>query len=119
MLQAKDAVDPRATRVSMLGAPWNRLLKPLMKNFWLMTMTMPASSSWTRATAMWLPSNQAGRAQPHIMCPIEKYISTSKKPREATRRRRSLGVSWSARASRAASGEGAAAAPAFCLGLAP
>ena len=34
--------------VSMLGEPWRSPLKPLMKNFWLMTMTMPASSSCTR-----------------------------------------------------------------------
>ncbi len=35
----------------MLGAPWKRLLKPLMKNFWLITMTMAASRSWTRPMA--------------------------------------------------------------------
>ena len=34
-------------------------LKPLMKNFWLMTMTMPASSSCTGAMAMWLPSKSS------------------------------------------------------------
>ena len=103
----------------MLGAAWARLLKPLMKNFWLMTMTATASSIWTRATATWLPSNQAGRGQPHIICPIEKYISTSRKPREAISRRLSRGVSWSARASRAAPASEAGAAPAACLGLAP
>ena len=118
MLHTKLAMEPRATSVSMLGAPWRRPLKPLMKNFWLMTMTMPASSSWTRPMAMWLPSNQWGRGQPHIMCPMEKYISTSRKPSEAMSRRLSLGVSWSARASRSALVLWAAllAAP---LGLAP
>ena len=28
----------------MFGAPWNSDLKPLMKNFWLMTMTAMVSS---------------------------------------------------------------------------
>ena len=65
-----------------------------------------------------MPSNQWGRGQPHTMCPMEKYISTSRKPSEAISRRLSLGVSWSASASRSALGELAAAAPA-ALGLAP
>ena len=82
-----------------------------------MTMTMPASSSWTSPMAMWLPSNQWGSGQPHIMWPMEKYISTSRKPSEAISRRRSLGVSWSASASSAALGL-LCAAPA-ALGLAP
>ena len=56
----------------MLGAPWSRLLKPLMKNFWLMTMTMPDKSSCTSPTAMWLPSNQAGSGKPHMEYPMEK-----------------------------------------------
>jgi hypothetical protein len=38
-LQRKDADAPSATSVSILGAPWARLLKPLMKNFWFMTIT--------------------------------------------------------------------------------
>ena len=52
------------------------------------------------------------------MCPMEKYISTSRKPSEAMSRRLSLGVSWSARASSSALVLWAAllAAP---LGLAP
>ena len=45
MLQRKLAEEPSATSVSMLGARWRRPLKPLMKNFWLMTITMPASRS--------------------------------------------------------------------------
>ena len=32
-LHTKDAEDPRATSVSILGALWARLLNPLMKNF--------------------------------------------------------------------------------------
>ena len=30
--------------------------------------------------ATWLSLNQAGSGQPHIMCPMEKYISTIRKP---------------------------------------
>ena len=30
----------------MFGAPFTALWKPLMKKFWLMTSTMPASRSW-------------------------------------------------------------------------
>ena len=102
-----------------MGAPWTSPLKPLMKNFWLMTMTAAASSSCTSATATWLPSNQPGSGQPHIMCPIEKYISTARKPSDAISRRLSRGVSRSARASRAAPGSGAAAGPPASLGAAP
>ena len=82
-----------------------------MKNFWLMTMMMPASSSWTRPMATWFPSNQWGRGQPHIMCPMEKYISTSRKTMDAASRRFNLGVSWSARASSWAAGEALCPAP--------
>ena len=115
MLQRKLAEEPSATSVSMLGARWSRPLKPLMKNFWLMTITMPASSSWTRPMATWLPSNQWGSGQPHIMWPIEKYISTARKTSDAMSRFFSLGVSWSASASSSALGVSAAAS----LGLAP
>ncbi len=44
----------------------------------------------------------AGSGQPHIIWPMEKYISTSRKPRDAISRRFSLGVSWSSSASRSA-----------------
>lgn len=47
-------------------------------------MTIPARSSCTSPMAIWLPSNQAGSGHPHIMCPMEKYISTARKPTEAT-----------------------------------
>ena len=116
MLHTKLAIEPIATSVSMLGERCTSPLKPLMKNFWLITITMPASSSCTSPMAMWLPSNQRGSGQPHIMCPMEKYISTSKKPSEAISRRFSLGVSWSASASSSALVLAAAAA---FLGLAP
>ena len=75
-------MEPRATRVSILGALFFRAVKPLMKNFWLMTMMIPASRSCTRPMATWFPWNQAGRGQPNIMWPMEKYMSTARKPRE-------------------------------------
>ena len=55
---------------------------------------------------------------PHIMWPMEKYISTSRKPSEAMRRRLSFGVSWSANASRSALASEVLLAEAF-FGLAP
>ena len=45
-LQRYATAEPIATSVSMFGAPFTALWKPLMKNFWLMTSTMPASRSW-------------------------------------------------------------------------
>ena len=41
----------------------------------------------------------AGSGQFHIICPMEKYIRTSKKPTEYNKRFFKIGVSWSARAS--------------------
>ena len=38
----------------MLGALCHRLLKPLMKNFWLTTMTATVSSSCASPIATWL-----------------------------------------------------------------
>ena len=46
--------------------------------------------------ATWLPSNQWGSGQPHIMCPMEKYIRTMRNISEAMSRFFSFGVSWSA-----------------------
>ena len=82
-----------------------------MKNFWLMTMTAMVSSSWSSPMATWLPARQAGSGQPHIMCPIETYISAIKKPSDAIRRRLSAGVSRSASASSCAAAVGAQDAP--------
>ena len=73
----------RARRTLQTKTPWipwqpvcpywergcQRALNPLMKNFWLMTITMAASRSCTSPTAIWLPSNQAGSGQFHIICP--------------------------------------------------
>ena len=55
-----------------------------MKNFWLMTMTdarqqqldQPHGHVVARRTS-------GGSGQPHIMWPMEKYISTSRKPSDA------------------------------------
>ena len=68
--------------------------------------------------ATWLPSNQWGSGQLHIMCPMEKYIRTMRKISEAMSRFFSFGVSWSASASRPALESGAAEAL-LDLGLAP
>ena len=86
----------------MFGAPWKRLLKPLTKNFWLITMTMPASSICTIPMATWLPSKKAGSGQPNIMCPMEKYMSTRRKPSDAINLFFRTGVSWSLSASSSA-----------------
>ena len=83
----------------MFGARCQRLLKPLMKNFWLMTMTATVSSSCKRPMATWFPWRKAGTGQFHIIWPMEKYMSTARKSREDQRRRFKSGVSWSARAS--------------------
>ena len=71
-LHRNDTDEPRATRVSILGLLWISPLKPLMKNFWLMTMMMPVSRSWTSPMATWLSSKNGGKGQSHIMCPIER-----------------------------------------------
>ena len=49
--------------------------------------------------ATWLFSKKDGRGHPHIICPMETYIRTIKKPREAISRFFSTGVSLSFRAS--------------------
>ena len=56
VLYTNAAVAPRATSVSMFGARCQSAWKPLMKNFWLMTMMMTVSSSCVRPMATWLPS---------------------------------------------------------------
>ena len=59
-----------AISASIFGAPWNRLLKPFTKNFWLTTMIAAARRSCSRPMATWFPSKNAGSGQPHIICPI-------------------------------------------------
>ena len=50
-LYPKAAVAPSATRVSILGALFIRLLNPLIKNFWLITMIAMVSSICKSPTA--------------------------------------------------------------------
>ena len=64
-----------------------------MKNFWLMTMMMTVRSNWMRPIATWLSLRKFGSGQPHIMCPMERYIRTSKKPRDQNSLLLSFGVS--------------------------
>ena len=90
-----------------MGARWIRPLKPLIKNFWLTTMTAVVSRSWISPIATWLPSRNEGTGQPHIIWPIEKYISGTRKQRDAIRHRFILGVSRSFRESSAAETEDA------------
>ena len=91
----------------MLGAPWNREEKPEVKNFPLMTITATASSISNKPKNTWL-SKALGAGQPHIPCPMEKYISTSRIGTENKSRLFSFGVSWSFNASASAQ-EGASA----------
>ena len=92
-LYTKDAPDPSATSVSILGARCKSPRKPLMKNRWLMTMTAAVSSSWASPSAAGFAAKKDGRGQPHIVCPMERYMSTSKNPRDAKSRRFRRGVS--------------------------
>ena len=80
-----------------------------------MTMTAIASIISASPIATWFPSRNAGNGQPHMECPMEIYISASRKPSEANSRLFSTGVSRSARVS--SSAEGALLSAPF--GLAP
>ena len=51
-LYINDTPEPIATSVSMLGARFTAALKPLMKNFWFMTMMIPAISISTNPMAI-------------------------------------------------------------------
>ena len=86
----------------MFGPPWIRLVKPLTKNFWLITMMIVVSRSSTSPMAMWFSERTAGRGQFHIMCPMEMYISGIQKHREAISLRFIFGVSLSFRDSSSA-----------------
>ena len=85
----------------MLGAPWNREMNPEVKNFWLIIITATArsSSNSPRNTRL---SNAFGAGQPHIPCPMEKYMRMRRIGTESRRRLLSFGVSWSFRASASA-----------------
>ena len=62
----------------MLGARWRRPLKPLTKNFWLMTITAMVSSISNIIRARWLFSKNGGSGQPQSIQPMI-YISGSQK----------------------------------------
>ena len=92
MLHTKLALEPRATSVSMLGAPCEEALEAVDEELLVDDHDDAGQAAAGRAPmAMWLPSNKSGSGQPHIMCPMEKYISTSRKPSEAMSRRLSTG----------------------------
>ena len=93
-----------ATSVSMLGARWTSPLKPLTKNFWLMTMTTMVSSISNIISARWLFSKKGGSGHRQSIQPM-MYMSGSQKMMEAMSRRTILGVSvsFSSSAARAAS----------------
>ena len=95
VLYAKDAPDPSATSVSIFGALCSKLVKPLIKNFWLMTMTRIVRSIWYNPIATWLPARKDGNGQFHIICPIDTYISGIRITTDEIRRFLNFGVSWS------------------------
>ena len=79
----------------MFGARCHKLLKPLIKNLWLITMITTVNNNCKSPIATWLLSKNDGSGQPHIICPIETYIRTIKNPRDAISRFLSTGVSLS------------------------
>ena len=95
VLYRNAAAAPMATRVSMLGARWSSPWVPLMKYFWLMTMTMAVSSSSNSPMDTWFPARKGGRGQFQSICPMDTYIMGSRMQILATRRRTILGVSLS------------------------
>ena len=101
-LYPNDAAEPSATSVSIFGAPWIKPLKPLIKNFWFMTITATVSRSCKSPIATWFPSKNPGSGHPHIICPIEKYMRITKNMSDAISLLRSFGVSLSTSASCAA-----------------
>ena len=62
-------------------------------------MTVMASSISTRPMATWFPFRKAGSGHPHMLCPMDTYISSRRKPSEAISLRFKTGVSRSASAS--------------------
>ena len=57
-------------------------MNPLIKNFLLMTRTIPDKISSMIPIPVMLCSRKAGAGQPHMDTPIEKYINMSRKIRE-------------------------------------
>ncbi len=94
---AKDAAEPRATRVSMLGAPWTGL-KAADKELLVDDHDDDVSSICKYPLPHGCPS-KAGSGQPHIMCPMEVH-QHHQKISEAISGVCSFGVSWSFKAHR-------------------
>ena len=91
-------MDPIATNVSMLGAPERTLFHPLTKNFLLINITIAASTICITVMPMWFPSRNFGSGRWNMVCPIEKYISTSRNTTDVTSLRLRTGLSLSSRA---------------------
>ena len=85
-------MEPMATSVSIFGDLCHSALNPLIKNCWLITMIIAASIICTSPIPTWLSVNHAGSGQPHIICPMEKYMSTIKNTTDAIRRFFNSGV---------------------------
>lgn len=68
-----DAVEPNAMRESMLGPPWNSVVKPTRKNLKLTKITGKSSKNCVNAKTSTFssPRNTCGRGQPN-MCPIDR-----------------------------------------------
>ena len=92
-LYRNDTPEPIATSVSMLGASFTSDLNPFMKNFWLMTIMIPARSISITETATGLPCRKAGIGKPNIMCPIDTYMRTRRSITDEMRRDLRTGVS--------------------------
>ena len=86
----------------MFGDPWSNDLKPLVKKSLLAIRITIVSSICVSASPSWLWLKNKGRGSPSIWCPIVKYISTSRKPTDISRRLFSFGVSLSFSASSSA-----------------
>ena len=67
-----------------------------------MTITATVSRSCKSPIATWFPLKNLGNGQPHIICPMEKYMRTTKNMSDAISLLRSFGVSLSTSASCAA-----------------
>ena len=78
----------------MFGARWISPLKPLMKNFWLTTMTMMVSSISNIIRARWFSAKKAGSGQSHSIQHMI-YIKGIQKITETISRRSIFGVSVS------------------------
>ena len=67
VLYANAENEPIATSVSIFGDSLITPLNPLMKNFWLMTITIAARSISRSPTAIGLLSKNAGIGNPSIL----------------------------------------------------